>query len=167
MKINTLILLAGLLLILVSIFLSYKKAQKNQNPETVDSNKIIPGPIVHDQLSEEQIEKITKIQSVFSDIYPISLEDTITNFKRDRNPDNEIRVWENMMHAYETFISENPEIDVEKKSEVFKLILTRSMMDESKVRAQTEFNILNENEVNEILASYILESKPIIIEKHS
>jgi len=167
MKTNTLILLAGLLLILVSIFLSYKKAQKNQSANTLDPKKILPGPIVHDELSEEQIKKITQIQAVFSDIYPISLEDTITNFKRDRNPDNEIRVWENMMHTYETFIAKNPEINVEKKSEVFKLILTRSMMDENKVRSQTEFKILNENEVNEILASYTLESKPIIIEKHS
>lgn len=167
MKTNTLILLAGLLLILVSIFLSYKKAQKNQSANTLDLKKILPGPIVHDELSEEQIKKITQIQAVFSDIYPISLQDTITNFKRDRNPDNEIRVWENMMHTYQTFIAKNPEINVEKKSEVFKLILTRSMMDENKVRSQTEFKILNENEVNEILASYTLESKPIIIEKHS
>jgi hypothetical protein len=167
MKTNTLILLAGLLLILLSIFLSYKKAQKNLSPNILDPKKILPGPIVHDELSEEQIKKITQIQAVFSDIYPISLEDTITNFKRDRNPDNEIRVWENMMHTYETFIAKNPEINVEKKSEVFKLILTRSMMDENKVRSQTEFKILNENEVNEILASYTLESKPIIIEKHS
>jgi hypothetical protein len=71
------------------------------------------------------------------------------------------------MHTYETFIAKNPEINLEKKSEVFKLILTRSMMDDNKVRSQTEFKILNENEVNEILASYTLESKPIIIEKHS
>ena len=167
MKTNTLILLAGLVLILVSIFLSYKKAQKNQSANTLDPKKILPGPIVNDELSEEQIKKITQIQAVFSDIYPISLQDTINNFKRDRNPDNEIRVWENMMHTYETFIAKNPEINVEKKSEVFKLILTRSMMDENKVRSQTEFKILNENEVNEILASYTLESKPIIIEKHS
>jgi len=166
MKINTIILLAGLLLILVSIFLSYKKAQKNQQFQTLDPNKIIPGPIVHDDLSEEQIKRITKIQAAFSDIYPISLEDTITNFKRDRNPDSEIRVWENMMHAYETFISKNPEINVEKKSEVFKLILTRSMMDENKVRAQREFNLLNENEVNEIFSYYTKESKPLIIEKN-
>lgn len=167
MKTNTLILLAGLVLILVSIFLSYKKAQKNQSANTLDPKKILPGPIVNDELSEEQIKKITQIQAVFSDIYPISLQDTITNFKRDRNPDNEIRVWENMMHTYETFIAKNPEINLEKKSEVFKLILTRSMMDDNKVRSQTEFKILNENEVNEILASYTLESKPIIIEKHS
>jgi len=167
MKTNTLILLAGLVLILVSIFLSYKKAQKNQSANTLDPKKILPGPIVNDELSEEQIKKITQIQAVFSDIYPISLQDTINNFKRDRNPDNEIRVWENMMHTYETFIAKNPEINVEKKSEVFKLIITRSMMDENKVRSQTEFKILNENEVNEILASYTLESKPIIIEKHS
>jgi hypothetical protein len=160
MNINTIILLAGLLLILVSIFLSYKKAQKNQQFQTLDPDKIIPGPIVHNELSEEQIEKITKIQATFSDIYPISLEDTITNFKRDQNPDSEIRVWENMMHAYETFISKNPAINSEKRSEAFKLILTRSMMDENKVRAQTEFNILNENEVNEIFSYYTKESKP-------
>lgn len=161
MKINNIILLAGLLLILVSIFTSYKKAQKNKSLKSINPNDLIPGPIVHDQLSDEQIEKITKIQSAFSDVYQISLDETITNFKRDRNPDNEIRVWLNMMQAYEKFISKDPEITVEKKSEVFKLILTRSMMDENKVRNQADFKILNENEINEIFGYYNLESKPV------
>lgn len=159
MTTSSLILIAGLLLILVSVFTSYKKAQKNKETQTINPNDLIPGPIVHDQLSAEQIEKITKIQSTFSDIYPISLEETITNFKRDRNPDNEIRVWLNMMQAYEKFVSKDPEIMLEKKSEVFKLILTRSMMDENKVRAQTEFKILTDNEVNKIFNYYTLESK--------
>lgn len=158
MKINNIILLAGLLLILVSIFTSYKKAQKNKSLKSINPNDLIPGPIVHDQLSDEQIEKITKIQSAFSDVYQISLDETITNFKRDRNPDNEIRVWLNMMQAYEKFISKDPEITVEKKSEVFKLILTRSMMDENKVRNQADFKILNENEINEIFGYYNLKA---------
>ncbi|OMQ11731.1 hypothetical protein [[Flexibacter] sp. ATCC 35103] len=162
MKTNTIILLAGLILILISIFTSYRKAQKNESLKDIDPNQLIPGPIVHDKLSDEQIEKITKIQSVFSDVYPISLEDSIKNFKRDRNPDNEIRVWYNMMNAYEKFVSKDPQITLEKKSEAFKLILSRSMMDESKVRNQTEFRVLNDNEVNEIFANYTLQSKPII-----
>lgn len=158
MKINTIILIAGLLLILLSIFISYKKAQKNQKEAKFDPNKIIPGPIVHNQLSQEQLEKITKIQSAFSDVYSISLEDTIANFKRDRNPDTEIKVWLNMLHAYEKFTLKDPQITVEKKSEVFKLILSRSMMEENKVRTQTEFKLLNENELDEIFAYYTLES---------
>ncbi|KQB39588.1 hypothetical protein [Flavobacterium aquidurense] len=162
MKTNTIILLAGLILILVSIFTSYRKAQKNETLKNTDPNQLIPGPIVHNQLSEEQIEKITKIQSVFSDVYPISLEDSIKNFKRDRNPDNEIRVWFNMMNAYEKFVSKDPQITVEKKSEVFKLILSRSMMEESKVRSQTEFKLLSDTEIDEIFANYTLQSKPII-----
>lgn len=163
---NSLILIVGLILILVSIFLSYKKAQKNKETQTINPNDLIPGPIVHDQLSDEQIEKITKIQTVFYDVYPVSLEETITNFKRDRNPDNEIKIWHNMMQAYEKFVSKDPEITLEKKSEVFKLILTRSMMDEEKVRNQTELKLLTNNEVNEILSYYTEKSKPIIIEKN-
>jgi hypothetical protein len=159
MKINNIILLAGLLLILFSIFTSYKKAQKNKSVESINPNDLIPGPIVHDQLSDEQIEKITKIQTAFSDVYQISLDETITNFKRDRNPDNEIRVWLNMMEAYEKFILKDSEITVEKKSEVFKLILTRSMMDENKVRTQADFKILNEDEINEIFGYYNLKAK--------
>lgn len=165
MNTQTTILLIGLLLILISIFSSYRKTQKNKNLQTLNPNELIPGPIVHDQLTNEQIEKIKKIQSTFSDVYPISLEDSITNFKRDRNPDNEIRIWFNMMQAYEKFLSKNLEITLEKKSEVFKLILSRSMMDENKVRSQTECKILTENEMNEIFEYYTFESKPIITAK--
>ncbi|MCD0471576.1 hypothetical protein [Flavobacterium sp. JAS] len=165
MNTQTTILLIGLLLILISIFSSYRKTQKNKNLQTLNPNKLIPGPIVHEQLTNEQIEKIKKIQSTFSDVYQVSLEDTITNFKRDRNPDNEIRVWFNMMQAYEKFISKDSQITVEKKSEVFKLILLRSMMDENIVRSQTECKILTKNEMNEIFEYYTFESKPIITAK--
>ncbi|WP_337966662.1 hypothetical protein [uncultured Flavobacterium sp.] len=164
MNTQTIILLSGLLLILISIFSSYRKTQKSKNLQTLNPNELIPGPIVHDKLTDDQIEKIKKIQSTFSDVYPISLEDTITNFKRDRNPDNEIRVWFNMMQAYEKFILKDSEITLEKKSEVFKLILLRSMMDESQVRSQTECKILTEIEINEIFEYYTFESKPLIIE---
>ncbi len=164
MNTQTIILLSGLLLILISIFSSYRKTQKGKNIQTFNPNELTPEPIVHDKLTDDQIEKIKKIQSTFSDVYPISLEDTITNFKRDRNPDNEIRVWFNMMQAYEKFISKGSEITLEKKSEVFKLILLRSMMDESQVRSQTECKILTEIEINEIFEYYTFESKPLIIE---
>lgn len=117
---NYLILIGGLILILVATFMFYKKAQKNEKTQTINPNNLVPGPIVHDKLSDEQIEKITKIQTVFYDVYPVSLEETITNFRRDRNPDNEIKVWFTMMQAYEKFVSNHAEITLEKKSDAFK-----------------------------------------------
>ncbi|MFH7005001.1 hypothetical protein [Flavobacterium bizetiae] len=162
---NYLILIVGLILILVATFMFYKKAQKNEKTQTIIPNNLVPGPIVHDKLSDEQIEKITKIQTVFYDVYPVSLEETITNFRRDRNPDNEIKVWFTMMQTYEKFVSNHPDITLEKKSEAFKLILTRSMMDEDKVRAQTETQLLTNNEVNEIFSYYTEKSQPLLIEK--
>ena len=73
---NYLILIVGLILILVATFMFYKKAQKNEKTQTIIPNNLVPGPIVHDKLSDEQIEKITKIQTVFYDVYLITAEYT-------------------------------------------------------------------------------------------
>ncbi|PXY44460.1 hypothetical protein [Flavobacterium hydrophilum] len=152
-----------ILLIIVVAFYCYKQFQKNRNIKTVNPNEINQGPIIHNELSHEQIEKIKKIQATFADVYKISLEETITNFKRDRNPDNEIEIWLNMVHAYEKFILKDSEITLNKKSEVFKLILMRSMMDEKEAIKETDCKILNEKEITEILSYYIFKSAPLLI----
>ncbi|MEZ0129245.1 hypothetical protein AB9T88_05470, partial [Flavobacterium sp. LBUM151] len=82
-----------ILLIIVIAFYSYKQFQKSEAIKIVNIDTIKQGPIVHNELSNDQLEKIKKIQTTFSDVYKISLEETITNFKRDRNPDNEIEIW--------------------------------------------------------------------------
>jgi len=152
-----------ILLIIVIAFYSYKQFQKSETIKTVNINTIKQGPIVHNELSNDQLEKIKKIQTTFSDVYKISLEETITNFKRDINPDNEIEIWLHMVNAYEKFISKDSEITLNKKSEVFKLILMRSMMDEKEAIKETDPKILNEKEVAEIFNYYNFKSSPILI----
>ena len=104
-------------------------------------------------------------RSSFADVYKISLEETITNFKRDQNPDNEIEVWLNMLKAYEKFVYKNgTQIELNKKTEVFKLILMRSMMDEKEAEFETKCTILNKDEIKEIFSYYKMEAKPLLIE---
>ncbi len=86
-KINSIFYIS---IIFIVIYSCKPKSENN------DVEKIIPIEIVHQELTKEQIEKIKKIQSSFANVYKISLEETIKNFKRDQSPDNEIQIWLNM-----------------------------------------------------------------------
>jgi hypothetical protein len=48
------------------------------------------------------------------------LEETITDFKRDLNPDNEIKIWLTMAEAYQNYLdSKKEKIDLNTKIEVY------------------------------------------------
>ncbi|WP_445720431.1 hypothetical protein [Flavobacterium sp.] len=163
---NSIIYISIICSIIFIVIYSCKPKSESTDIEKINPNKIVQNEIVHQELTKEQIEKIKKIQSSFADVYKISLEETITNFKRDQNPDNEINIWLNMLNAYEKFIHKNGnEITLDKKQEVFKLILMRSMMEENEAKTETKCIILNENEINEIFSYYKIEAKPLVIEK--
>lgn len=87
---------AFLFMVIIGLTLfSCKTNDKVENPnvQTINTNDLTLSPVVHDTLNSDQIEKITQIQKAFSEVNPSTLEETITNFKRDRNPDNEIAIW--------------------------------------------------------------------------
>jgi len=138
---------------------------KNSNVETINANDLTLSPVIHDTLNSNQIEKITEIQRVFSEVNPSSLEETITDFKRDRNPDNEIAIWLAMANAYEKFTSKNPSIDIDKKKEAYELILIRSMENEENAKAKANLKLLSAKEISEIFSYYELEAKPITVEQ--
>jgi hypothetical protein len=81
------------------------------------------------KLSEDQIKKITRIHAVFFEVLPVSLDETLTNFKRDLNPDSEIEIWMGMADEYEKCIENSQtKLDLNQKKEIFKSILSGSMM---------------------------------------
>ncbi|MBQ4822378.1 hypothetical protein [Aquimarina sp. MMG016] len=140
---------------------------ENSNYQKINPKKLTPGSIVHKSLSKEQLQKIKKIHKAFTEVYPISLDETITNFKRDQNPDNEIEIWSAMKEAYEKFaLKNNREDQLQKRKEAFKLVLMRSMMSEEETIRMFDLKILTKSEVDKILDSYLLSKKPIKIETH-
>ena len=157
------ILLAILTLLLFSCGEKTKSGSTNQNPNT---ENLTPGPIVQESLNKEQLEKVKIIYETFKEVYPVSLEETITNFKRDQNPNNEISIWLKMAETYEFFARENTgEERFEARKEAFKLILMRSMMSEKEAVSSAEIKILDNDEIQQIFKNYKLEAKPIKVEK--
>jgi hypothetical protein len=143
----------------VTIFSCSEKTKQGANIEN-----LTPGPIVHESLNEGQLEKIKFIQETFNEVYPVSLDKTITNFKRDQNPDNEINIWLNMARTFQPFALENLGVEkLEVRKEAFKLILMRSMMSEKEAISKSELQALSNSEIQNILNNYTLEAKPISV----
>ena len=130
----------------------------------INTDELTISPIRHDSLSLEQIEKIKKIHLAFSEVNPSTLEQTITDFKRDKNPDNEITIWLEMASAYEKFKIKHTDLDINKKKEAYSLILMRSMVNEIEAKENSNIKLLTENEISEIFSYYQLDAKPITIE---
>ena len=59
-----------------------------------------PNTIQHEHLSEDQLNRITKLHKTFAEVDKSSLETWVDNFKRDANPESEISVWERVARAY-------------------------------------------------------------------
>ncbi|KZS38733.1 hypothetical protein AWE51_14190 [Aquimarina aggregata] len=158
------------LLFIVSIFLltaCQNTKQGNSEYQNIEIEKLTPESVVHEKLTEKQLGSIKRIHETFREVYPVSLEQTITNFKRDQHPDNEIEVWLAMADSYKEFSSKNRGDDqLEKRKEGFKLILMRSMMSEEEVLKQIDVKLINNKEIIEIFDTYKLGKIPIKIETH-
>ena len=151
----TLIILA---LIGVSIFIyscSGKSKNKKVETTTLDPNEIQPGPIQHEKLSDSQLQKIKSIHEVFKEVYPISLEETITNFKRDLNVDREINLWLIMKESFEYVITIKNYESVSEKKDAFKLILMRTIYSTSEeTKNSVELEQINNADADFILTDF-------------
>ncbi len=157
----------NIIISLVFLFASCNVDRKgNDNIQTINPENIQVGPIRHDTLTSGQIEKITRIQSAFAEVYPVSLEQTITDFKRDLNPDSEIDIWLNMANAYEKYLnSKQGKLTLDIKKEVYKLILSRSMMPTDEAIKNSKLTILTEKEAQEVVSFYTADPDPIDVIK--
>ena len=59
------------------------------------------GPRQHEGLSNEQIQRVARLQTVLSDAYPMTLDGWIDGFLRDSNPESEIQILEAVAAVYQ------------------------------------------------------------------
>lgn len=158
------------IILILSTVLTFYSCNSNkdekQNIQTMNPNDIQLSEVVHDSLTTEQIDKIKTIQATFAEVYPVSLEETITNFKRDQNPDSEIDIWLQMADAYKKYLSTRQDkLGLNTKKEVYKLILSRSMMSDEEAIANSKLTILTEKDAKEVLSYYTATPDPIDVVK--
>lgn len=152
MKTLTIIAVIGIALL---VFSCTNKTKKQENKTvTIDSNELIHGPIQHQNLSEDQLTKIKSIHKTFEEVYPITLKETITNFKRDLNINQEINLWLRMKEIFENILDKKQYDKVEQRKEVFKIILMSTMMPKNEVKNNIEIKELSINDADYILSEF-------------
>ena len=152
---------------IIFILLSGCRGDRHNEATTKDIaiEDITPGEVVHDSLTREQIKEIERIQHVLSEVTSSSLEETINNFKRDRDPQREIEIWSKMADAYERFAVNKHVEEHDKKEEAYQLILMRSMMTEADAIERVNIDYLSQDEIKEILSYYDAPPEPIRVLK--
>jgi hypothetical protein len=79
------------------------KASGEGRVKWVDPKTIQPGPIRRDSLTDEQMARIRALQATFVEVDGQTVEQWVDNFKRDIDPDKELRIWERMSKAFRAF----------------------------------------------------------------
>jgi hypothetical protein len=147
---------------LLLLFLFISCSNKAEKIEKINPNNIKPNEVVS-HLTSEQIEKIKNIHATFTEVDKSSLEQTITDFKRDLHPEDEIEIWIQMANAYKGYLSKNKK-NLDEKKEVFKLILSRSMMNSEHAIENSNLKYLSKKEAQEVLSFYHSTPQPLIVE---
>jgi hypothetical protein len=140
------------------------ESAKQSKTRWVDPNTLKPGPIQHASLTEEQMSRVKRLQGTFSDADPSPLEKWVEDFRRDANPENELKIWEAMARAYEGFTT-NRNLTLDAKKEAFQVVLLRSAAPEEDVLQHLKLKVLTEKDAREIMALFVERPKPIEIIK--
>jgi hypothetical protein len=61
------------------------------------------GPLQHATLSYDLIKRIRAYKEILGDADPASIDETIDDFCRDRNPEKEIEIWDRIAHVFKNF----------------------------------------------------------------
>jgi hypothetical protein len=138
-----------------------KEGQRNaREVHKVDQRiSINPGHRRSRKLSAGQIDKIKSIHQSFLEVYPISLEETIINFQKDINVDQEIDLWMTMSDSYLAVLVEKKYSDINLKKEVFQLLLMSSMLPQENLPKKIEIKILTKSDLEYVLNDFISRRK--------
>ena len=121
--------------------------------ERVDTATLKPGPIQHEQLSDEQLRRITHLHEILAEVDPSSLETWTDNFKRDMDPDKEIAVWERIAKAYTNYISQR-KLSLEAKRDVLQTLLVASMSSDEEGFKSLKLKVLSQDEARAIIKAF-------------
>jgi hypothetical protein len=115
-------------------------------------------------LTDEQLARITHVQKVFQEVDSSPLEKWVEDFQRDVNPDNEIKIYENMAAAYEAFTTSKT-LSMDAKKDVYQVVLLRSAAPEQEVITHLKLRVLTEQDARQIMAHYSGAPEPIKVAK--
>ena len=90
------------------------------------------------------------------------LEKWIDDFKRDRDPNREIRIYEGMAEAYTAYCS-GRNLTLRAKQDVYQIVLLRSGAPDAEVLRRLKLKALSVDDAKEVLSLYRAPPAPITI----
>jgi hypothetical protein len=121
--------------------------------EWVDPTTVRPGPIRHDVLTDEQMARIHTLQATFAEVEGQTVAQWVDDFRRDMDPDRELRIWERMAGAYRAFCA-GRSLSSEAKRDVFRVLLLRSGAPERDVLERVQLKELSREDAVAVMKGY-------------
>lgn len=128
----------------------------------VDPGSLRQSPIQHDSLTPSQVDRITKLHAVFAEVDPTPLEKWFEDFRRDRDPDREIAIYEGMAAAFVAY-SDGRSLTPEQKADAYQVVLLRSAAPDHEVLERVSLEALTVADVKQILSVYEAPPVPVTV----
>ncbi|MFL1483358.1 hypothetical protein [Marinobacter sp. LN3S78] len=117
-----------------------------------NSAQLQQGEYQHEPFQGEMKARIESIMSNLSEVYPLSYEEWEDGFRRDKNPLNEIIIWEHIISVYQHFA--NKASSSARKKEIYSVVVTCSYSEPGQVLNQVSLNEITEEQAKEIVRAY-------------
>ncbi|MCI5139060.1 MAG: hypothetical protein D3922_11745 [Candidatus Electrothrix sp. AR1] len=156
------IIVIAIVLIFVAIIVLLRPTTTKSPYETAKESSEIQGLIRHSELPPALIERIRKFEETFAEVYPLTHEEWLDGFKRDQNPENEIKIWEHMGLAYTRFLNSG-HFDADARKETFGLLLVKSSTSDTESQL-SDLKHLTEDQARSLFALYEGVPQPITIQ---
>src|SRR5580658_2704500 len=92
----------------------------------IDRAKLKPGPIRHAELPLALVARIDYLRSTLHEVHPMSIEEWLDGFRRDANPESEVRWWERLTRWYRGY-SDTRDLSAEQKKALFNVVFRLGM----------------------------------------
>lgn len=142
--------------------LSCNEGKQPSQAQSIAPASVRPGPLQREQLTSSQMERIKRLQQTFSEVDPSPLEKWVDDFKRDRDPDREIRIYEGMAAAYSAYCTGRT-LTLPAKKDVYDVVILRSGAPDADVLSQVKLDVLSVDDAKDILKLYRMAPAPITV----
>lgn len=95
--------------------------------EIVNIKELKLGEIKQEVLPEGFIKRVLDFKEILKEVETSSLEETVSNFQRDLNPENELLIWESIASCFKLSCESNPNWTSKKRKEAFAELLISTM----------------------------------------
>ncbi len=117
-----------------------------------DSNKLKQNEYQHPPFEGERKERVSKIHQNLKDVNNNSYLEWEDGFRRDANPDNEIKIWEHIISTYQKYVSELS--SQQEKNDIYQVAVVCSYSEEDVVLDQIRISSITKKKAKAIVYDY-------------